>query len=473
MTSTAAGTSAEAREVAVRAEGFVEDLQDWLRIPSISADPEHHGDVARSAAWMADRLRAEGWPQVEVWDDTDALPAVYASWPAADPADPTVPTVLVYGHHDVQPADLADGWSFAPFEPEVVGEELRGRGASDDKGHLAMVRLGVAAHLAATGTDAPAVHLKLLAEGEEESGSAHLASLLAAHREALTCDAIVVTDTGMVGRDAPTVCTGMRGMVDTEIVFRGASVDLHSGQFGGAVPNPVTELARLVAALHDERGRVQVPGFYDDVRPPTDRERAAWAALPFDEPAWLAGSAAGARATAGEEGWSTYERLWARPTAEVNGLHGGYGGPGHKTIVPHAATAKLTFRLVADQDPARVLAGVREFVAAHTPPGIEAEVIAGGPGVPPLICDVDSTLVTTIREAMGAALGAEVLPAREGGSGPEALLSTELAAPLAFLGVMLPSDRIHAPDERAVLPLLLAGAEATAHLWRLLGARGL
>jgi acetylornithine deacetylase/succinyl-diaminopimelate desuccinylase-like protein len=470
MTSTAAGTSAEAREVAVRAEGFVEDLQDWLRIPSISADPGHHADVARSAAWLAGRLRAEGWPHVEVWDDTEALPAVHASWPAADP---DAPTVLVYGHHDVQPADLADGWSFAPFEPEVVGEELRGRGASDDKGHLAMVRLGVAAHLAATGAEAPAVHLKLLAEGEEESGSAHLASLLAAHREALACDAIVVTDTGMVGRDAPTVCTGMRGMVDTEVVFRGATVDLHSGQFGGAVPNPVTALARLVAALHDEHGRVQVPGFYDDVRPPTERERAAWAALPFDESAWLAGSAAGSRATAGEEGWSTYERLWARPTAEVNGLHGGYGGPGHKTIVPHAATAKLTFRLVADQDPARVLAGVREFVAAHTPPGIEAEVIAGGPGVPPLICDVDSTLVTTIREAMGAALGAEVLPAREGGSGPEALLATELAAPLAFLGVMLPSDRIHAPDERAVLPLLLAGAEATAHLWRLLGSRGL
>jgi acetylornithine deacetylase/succinyl-diaminopimelate desuccinylase-like protein len=461
--------STEAHEVAARAEAFVEDLQTWLRIPSISADPGHHGDVARSAAWLAERLRAEGWPQVQVWDDTDALPAVYASWPASDPA---APTVLVYGHHDVQPADLSDGWSFEPFEPEVVGEELRGRGASDDKGHLAMVRLGLAAHLAATGADGPAVHLKFLAEGEEESGSAHLASLLAAHRDALACDAIVVTDTGMVGRDAPTVCTGMRGMVDTEIVFRGASVDLHSGQFGGAVPNPVTELARLVAALHDDRGRVQVPGFYDDVRPPTQAERDAWAALPFDEPAWLAGSAAGARATSGEAGWTTYERLWARPTAEVNGLHGGYAGPGHKTIVPHSAMAKLTFRLVADQDPARVLAGVREFVAAHTPPGIEAEVSATGPGVEPLICDVDSVLVTTIREAMGAALGAEVLPAREGGSGPEALLSTELAAPLAFLGVMLPSDRIHAPDERAVLPLLLAGAEATAHLWRLLGERG-
>jgi acetylornithine deacetylase/succinyl-diaminopimelate desuccinylase-like protein len=473
MTSTAA--SAEAREVGARAEAFVADLQQWLRIPSISADPGHHGDVARSASWLAERLRGEGWPQVEVWSDTDALPAVFASWPAAegDPGGSQAPTVLVYGHHDVQPADLEDGWSFEPFRPEVVGEELRGRGASDDKGHLAMVRLGLAAHLAATGAGAPAVNLKLLAEGEEESGSAHLASLLAAHRDALACDAIVVTDTGMVGRDTPTVCTGMRGMVDTEVVFRGASVDLHSGQFGGAVPNPVTELARLVAALHDEDGRVRVPGFYDDVRPPTDTERAAWAALPFDEPAWLANSAAGARATAGEAGWNTYERLWARPTAEVNGLHGGYAGPGHKTIVPHAATAKLTFRLVADQDPARILEAVRAFVDVHTPPGIDALVTASGPGVPPLICDVDSTLVTTIREAMGRALGAEVLPAREGGSGPEALLATELGAPLAFLGVMLPSDRIHAPDERAVVPLLLAGAEATAHLWRLLGERGL
>ncbi len=460
----------EREEVARRAGDFVDDLSAWLRIPSISADPGHHGDVARSALWLAERLRAEGWPQVEVWDDTEALPAVFASWPAADPG---APTVLVYGHHDVQPADLEDGWSFEPFAPEVVGEELRGRGASDDKGHLAMVRLGLAAHLAATGSGAPAVHLKLLAEGEEESGSAHLGALLAAHREALACDAIVVTDTGMVGRDAPTVCTGMRGMVDTEVVFRGAAVDLHSGQFGGAVPNPVTELARLVAALHDDRGRVQIPGFYDDVRLPTDVERAAWAALPFDEPEWLAVSAAGAMATAGEEGWSTYERLWARPTAEVNGLHGGYAGPGHKTIVPHVATVKLTFRLVADQDPATIAAAVRAFVSERTPAGITAEVTTSGPGVPPLICEVDSTLVGSIREAMGAALGAEVLPAREGGSGPEALLATELAAPLAFLGVMLPSDRIHAPDERAVLPLLLSGAEATAHLWRLLGERGI
>ncbi len=463
----------EASEVARRADAFVAELSEWLRIPSISADPGHHGDVARSAAWLEATLRRDGWPTVEVWSDTEALPAVYAHWPAADPApgeDPA-PTVLVYGHHDVQPADLEDGWSFAPFEPEVVGDELRGRGASDDKGHIAMVLLGVRAHLAATGANAPAVSLKLLVEGEEESGSPHLADILAAHAEALACDEIVVTDTGMVDRDVPTVCTGMRGMVDLEVVFRGASVDLHSGQFGGAVSNPVTELATLVASFHDAAGRVAIPGFYDDVREPTAREREAWAALPFDEPAWLAGSAAGASATAGEEGWSTYERLWARPTAEVNGLHGGYAGPGHKTIVPHSATAKMTFRLVADQDPARIKALVEEFVDARVPAGITAEVSTGGPGVPPLICDLDSDLVASIRQAMGIALGAEVLPAREGGSGPEALLTTELDAPLAFLGVMLPDDRIHAPDERAVLPLLLRGAESIAHLWRLLGER--
>ena len=458
---------AERTEVHTRADAFVAELCDWLRIPSVSADPGRHDDVARSAAWLAETLRRDGWPQVEVWDDTAALPAVWAHWPAADPA---APTVLVYGHHDVQPAEVGDGWSFEPFEPTVVGEELRGRGASDDKGHIAMVLLGLRAHLAATGAPAPAVSLKLLVEGEEESGSAHLADVLAAHRDALACDRIVVTDTGMVDRAVPTVCTGMRGMVDTEVVFRGASVDLHSGQFGGAVPNPVTELARLVAALHDDDGRVAIPGFYDDVALPTDAERAAWAALPFDEPEWLANAAAGAGATSGETGWSTFERLWARPTAEVNGLHGGYGGPGHKTIVPHAATAKLTFRLVADQDPGRIAAAVRAFVEARVPAGITAEVTTSGPGVPPLVCDLDSDLVSSIREAMGIALGTTVLPAREGGSGPEALLATELDAPLAFLGVMLPADRIHAPDERAVVPLLLAGAEATAHLWRLLGA---
>lgn len=460
--------TAEQAEVATRADAFVAELSDWLRIPSISADPGHHGDVARSASWLESTLRRDGWPTVEVWSDTAALPAVYAHWPAADPA---APTVLIYGHHDVQPADLSDGWTFSPFEPQVVGEELRGRGASDDKGHVAMVLLGVRAHLAATGAAAPAVSLTLLVEGEEESGSAHLAEVLAAHAEALACDQIVVTDTGMVDRDVPTVCTGMRGLVDLEVVFHGPAVDLHSGQFGGAVSNPVTELAELVAAFHDESGRVAVPGFYDDVVEPSERERAAWAALPFDEPEWLACSAAGATATAGEAGWSTYERLWARPTAEVNGLHGGYAGPGHKTIVPHSATAKMTFRLVPDQAPARIKALVERFVSERVPAGITAEVSTGGPGVPPLVCDLDSDLVAAIREAMGIALGAEVLPAREGGSGPEALLATELDAPLGFLGVMLPDDRIHAPDERAVLPLLLRGAEAIAHLCRLLGER--
>ncbi|MPZ67664.1 MAG: M20/M25/M40 family metallo-hydrolase [Pseudonocardiaceae bacterium] len=208
------------------------------------------------------------------------LPAVYGCWPAADPE---APTVLVYGYHDVQPVDPLDAWQHPPFEPTVVGEQLHGRGASDDKGQMLMHLLGVQAHLEATGAHAPAVTVKLLVEGEEESRSPHIAALLADHSDELACDAIVVTDTGMYSRDTPSMCTGMRGMADAEVVFHGADMDLHSGQFRGAVPNPVTELARMLAALHDDEGRVAIPGFYDDVREPPVAERAAFARLPFDE----------------------------------------------------------------------------------------------------------------------------------------------------------------------------------------------
>jgi acetylornithine deacetylase/succinyl-diaminopimelate desuccinylase-like protein len=467
--------SSESRERAAvedRAQRFLDDLRDWLAIPSIGADPEHHGEVARSALWLADELRRDGWPTVEVWSGDSQggsyLPAVHACWPAADPE---APTVLVYGHHDVQPVDPLEAWEHAPFEPTVVGEQLYGRGASDDKGQMLMHLLGMQAHLAATGADAPAVTVKLLVEGEEESGSPHIAALLADHTDDLACDAIVVTDTGMFSRDTPSMCTGMRGMADAEVVFRGADMDLHSGQFGGAVPNPVTELARMLAALHDDDGRVAIPGFYDDVREPAAAERAAFARLPFDGKAWLSGPAGGSRALHGEAGWSTVERLWVRPTAEVNGISGGYAGPGHKTIVPAEAVAKVSFRLVPDQQPVPVQRAFAEFVAAHTPEGIHAEVHFTGSGVSPCASDVDHPVTESVRQALQAALGTEVLYSREGGSGPEAAIAEALGAPLAFLGVGLPDDRIHAPNEKVELPLLHRGAEAAALLWRLLGER--
>lgn len=289
---------------------------------------------------------------------------------------------------------------------------------------------------------------------------------------ALACGAVVVSDTGMFARDAPSICTGMRGLTDAEVVFRGGAVDLHSGQFGGAVPNPVTALATLLAALHDADGRVTVPRFYDEVREPSADERAAFAKLPLDEAGWLAGPAGGSRALAGERGWSTVERLWVRPTAEVNGVAGGYAGPGHKTIVPSEATAKISFRLVPDQQPVAVQRAFAEFVAAHTPEGIEAELDFGGDGVAPCASDVEHPLTLAVRDALQTALGAEVLYSREGGSGPESAIAGALDAPLAFLGVGLPDDRIHAPNEKVELRLLHRGAEAAAHLWRLLGERG-
>jgi acetylornithine deacetylase/succinyl-diaminopimelate desuccinylase-like protein len=349
-----------------------------------------------------------------------------------------------------------------------VGDELFARGASDDKGQLLFHLLGVRAHLAATGRTSPAVHLKFLVEGEEESGSPHFAALLQERRDRLACDVVVVTDTGMFGRDTPSICTGMRGLADGEIHLHGPDVDLHSGSFGGAVPNPLTVMSKLLAALHDDNGVVQIPGFYDDVVPLTARERESFAALPFDEHEFVHGPAQ-SRATAGEAGYTTLERIWGRPTAEVNGMWGGYTGPGHKTIVPSDAYAKVSFRLVVDQDPEKVQLALAEFVQAHVPPGISAEVEFFG-GVRPCLSPLNDPATEAVVRAVSRAFDTEVLLTREGGSGPEADLAEVLEAPLVFLGVGLDEDRIHAPNERVSLPMLYKGAEAAAYLWSELAA---
>ncbi|MPQ99847.1 M20/M25/M40 family metallo-hydrolase [Modestobacter sp. I12A-02628] len=444
------------------------DLDAWLRIPSISADPAHAPDVAASAEWLAAALRRTGFPTVEIWP-TPGAPAVYAEWPAEEPG---APVALVYGHHDVQPVDPLELWEHPPFEPTRVegpdGPELHARGAIDDKGNVAFHLLGIRAHLAATGRTSPAVTVKLLVEGEEESGSPHFAALLQARAERLRCDVVVVSDTGMAAPDVPSVVTAMRGLADAEITLRGPAVDLHSGSFGGAVPNPLHAMATLLAGLHDAEGRVTLPGFYDRVRPLSDRERELMGRVPFDEAAWLAGPAA-SRATAGEAGFSTLERVGARPTAEVNGMWGGYTGPGHKTIVPAEAHAKITFRLVADQVPADLGDQVRAWVAANTPDGIEADVHVPAGGVAPCASDIDHPAMTALLSSVAQAFDTDadqVLITREGGSGPEADLAGVLGAPLLFLGAGLPTDRIHSPNERVLLPMLYRGAEAAAHLWR-------
>ncbi|RSN54880.1 dipeptidase [Actinomadura sp. WAC 06369] len=444
---------------------FVADLKEWLAIPSVSGDPAHAGDVRRSAAWLADHLRDQGWPTVEIWD-TPGLPAVFAEWPAADP---DAPSVVVYGHHDVQPVEPLDAWDTDPFAPVEDGDRLIGRGASDDKGQVFFHTLGLRALLAATGAQAPPVTVKLLVEGEEESGSLHFADLLRAHRDRLACDAVVISDTTMWAADVPSMCTGMRGLTEAEVTLRGPATDLHSGSFGGAVPNPLHAMAALLAGLHDADERVTLPGFYDDVVPLTADERALFAKLPFDEAEWLR-TAGNSRAPHGEKGYTTLERVWARPTAEINGMWGGHTGAGGKTIVPREAHAKISFRLVAGQDPGKVQESFRAWVAERTPPGVEAEVRIPGGGVRPCFSPIDSPGVLAARRAMERAFGREVLFTREGGSGPEADLADVLDAPLIFVAVGLDDDRIHAPNEKAEIPLLLKGAETAAHLWEELAA---
>ena len=380
------------------------------------------------------------------------------------------PTVLIYGHHDVQPVEPLEEWDSPPFEPAERDGLLLARGASDDKGQVLFHSLGIRACLAVSRAAAPPVTIKLIVEGEEESGSEHFAELLRRERDRLACDVIVVSDTGMWAADVPSMCTGMRGLASAEVTLAGPVRDLHSGSFGGGVPNPLHAMAALLAGLHDEAGRVTLPRFYDRVLPLSDEERELFARLPFDEKEWLA-EAGQSGAVYGEEGFSTLERIWARPTAEINGMWGGHTGPGGKTIIPRAAHAKVSFRLVADQDPDDITAAFEEYVRAHTPAGLTATVTAQ-PAVRPSHSPITSPAVRAGRRAMERAFGREVLFTKEGGSGPEADLAEILAAPLVFIGVGLDSDRPHAPNERIDLSLLLRGAEVSAYLWEELATVG-
>ena len=436
------------------------DLDGFLRIPGISAQPERHPDVARSARWLAAAFTRTGLPTVEVWEDA-GLPAVFAEWPSVD-AD--APTVLVYGHHDVQPVDPLEQWHADPFDPTVDGDVLRARGASDDKGQVLFHLLALRAHLAESGRETPAVSLKFLIEGEEESGSPNIRQLLNGHRDRLGCDVVVITDTGVLAPDQPSTVTGMRGLVGAELHVHGPDIDLHSGTFGGAVRNPVTELVRLLAKLHDEKGRVAVPRFYDDVVELSADERAMMAKVPFDEQRFL--QIAASRALWGEAGYSTGERIGARPSAEINGIWGGYTGDGGKTIVPTDGYAKLSFRLVGAQQPAKMIDAVEAFVAANTPDGVTVTLDWEGDGVSPCTVPTDTPAYAALARSLSAAFdGAEVLPVREGGSGPEATIKATLGAPMVFLGVALPDDQIHAPNEKVSLSMLYRGAEAAAYLW--------
>jgi acetylornithine deacetylase/succinyl-diaminopimelate desuccinylase-like protein len=435
-------------------------LGDLLRIPSVSGDPAHAGDVRRAAVWLRDELAAWGWEDARLLE-TAGAPLVTGLLRAADP---DAPTVVLYCHYDVQPAEPVAAWSTPPFMPTVVDGHLHARGAADDKGPILVHLAALRAWMEAEG--APPVSVRLLLEGEEESGSPSLPAALREHAGLFAADLLVVSDTSMLGEDRPSLCYGLRGLAALEVRVRGAAQDLHSGKYGGVAPNAALVLARLLAALHDADGRVAIPGFYDAVRDPDPEERARLHALGFDDRAWRAG--AGVRGTAGEAGWSALERAWLRPTLDVNGMTSGFTGEGTKTIIPATATAKLSARLVPDQQPAVVAALVAAHLRALAPAGIhvEVEVQHGGR---PVCTPTDSPAVRAALAAYETGYGTAPALTREGGSVPVvADLVEALGVPALLLGFGLPDQREHAPDERLSLRNAQRAARTCAAFWHLL-----
>ena len=440
---------------------FLEELKELIRIPSIGALPEHREDMVRCAEHLAAHMRAMGLPRADVMP-TGGHPVVYGEWMGA----PGKPTVLVYGHYDVQPVDPVELWSTPPFDPQVRGNELYARGAADDKGQLFLHLKAVEAHLRANGR--LPLNMKFLFEGEEETGSAHLDGFLEAHRDLLKSDLVVVSDTAWFDRGVPSICYGLRGLTYLQVNLRVADTDLHSGSFGGSVANPIQVLSGIIAGLKDDRGRITVPGFYDRVRPISDEERRQFAALPFDEEKFR--REIGAVALWGEEGYTTLERIWARPTLDINGIWGGFTGEGSKTVLPARASAKLSCRLVPEQDPQEIFDLVSARIRQLCPLTVELEIVPMHHGMWALT-PLDHPAVQAAARAMERAFQKRPAFIRSGGSIPVvASFATILGAPTVLMGFALPDDHAHAPDERLDLGNFFGGIRAAAFLWEELGS---
>lgn len=444
------------------ADASLEELFTLLRFHSVSADPGLAAETARCGQWLAGAFERAGLASQA--EPTGGHPVVFAEWRGA----PEAPTVLVYGHYDVQPAEPLDAWTSPPFEPRVRDGSVVARGASDDKGQVCCHLAGARAHLLARGK--LPVNLVFVIEGEEESGSTHLERYIEANRERLACDAVVISDTGQFAAGMPALTYGLRGLAYFEVTITGANRDLHSGSFGGAVANPANALARLLADLHDNDGRVTVPGFYDAVRPLEDWEREAFSRLPLDEPALR--RELGIDAFVGEAGYRVLERLWARPTLDVNGLWSGYTGEGAKTVLPSRASAKFSCRLVPDQHPDRIAELVQQHLRARCPVGCTLEVRVLH-GANPVLLPTDIPVVHAAQRAVEAAFGTPPVFIREGGSIPVVDTFRRLfGVPVVLLGFARPDDRAHGPDEKFSVEDFHRGAEASARLWEELGREG-
>ena len=438
-----------------QSQQFTDDLCELLRIPSVSADPAHKGDIRQASQWLVNRFEKLGLETETI--ETDGHPIVYAQSPPV----PGKPVALVYGHYDVQPPDPLDEWTTPPFEPTIRDGKVFARGATDDKGQMLTHVNSVAAWLTAC-KELP-LQVKLLIEGEEEVGSEHLETFLANNQEKLACDCVVISDTSQFAPGIPAITYGLRGIAYYEIHLTGPSQDLHSGVFGGAVANPAIELSKMLAQLIDEQGRIQVPGMYDDVVELSSAEREEFAGLPFDEAKFKA--QLDVDALAGEEGYTTIERRWARPSFDVHGLTSGYQGQGEKTVLPAKASAKISFRLVPNQDPEKITAGLRQRLDELLPAGIKLDltVYHNAPGV---LMPLESPYLQAAADAIETGFGTRPVMIREGGSIPIVnSFAQQLKADVLLLGWGQNDDNLHSPNEKFSLEDYHRGTRASVALW--------
>jgi acetylornithine deacetylase/succinyl-diaminopimelate desuccinylase-like protein len=441
----------------VNRDRYVDELKEYLAIPSVSALPQHTADVRRAAEWTAEALRGAGMQSVRVVE-TPGHPVVYGEWLGA----PGKPTILYYGHYDVQPVDPVDLWTTPPFEATVRDGEIYARGAADDKGQVFMHIKAIEAFIKKTG--GLPVNMKVLIEGEEEIGSAHLDEFIARHRQELSAGVVVISDSPMFDRGIPSICYGLRGLLYFQLDVRGTKSDLHSGSFGGAVANPAFVLAQILAQMKDRGGRIKIPGFYDDVRPLGDEERAEWKKLPFSETRYR--KDLGAPRLFGEKGYTTLERVWARPTVEVNGLLSGFTGDGAKTVLPAVSMAKVSMRLVPDQDPDTIAELFERHVKKLCPATVQLTVtrMQGGK---PWMTEFDNKYVRAAGRAIEQGFGTRPVFTREGGSIP--VVSTfqeQLGVPSVLFGVGLPDENAHAPDEKLDLGNFHNGIVSSTYLYQ-------
>lgn len=437
-------------------ERFLSELVDFLRLPSVSTNQENDSDIRKTAEWLVAELTRRGCTRVEVMP-TPKHPVVYAEWLGAGPDKPTV---LVYGHYDVQPVDPIDLWNTPPFEPTHQGDYLIARGASDMKGQI-QAALKAVESIQAVGPFP--VNVKYIFEGEEEIGSPNLEPFMWEHKELLKCDFALNPDSGMIAADIPTIVYALRGLAYFEIRLYGQEHDLHSGLYGGVVDNPANVLCELIAGMKDKDHRITLPGFYDRVRPLSEEERKELARLPLDEKYYLEGS--GARQLVGETGYTWVERTGARPTLDVNGIYSGFIGDGSKTVLPCYAMAKVSTRLVPDQDPEEVRQSFIQYLDAHIPATMRYDLIEHA-GSKASITDIKTTGVKALEKAFETVWGIRPVYKREGGSIPVVGHMKEiLDAESVLTGFGLPDDNIHAPNEHLMLPVWYKGIDALIHFF--------